>query len=374
MDPEERGLIERYYMPVFSRNIKLVRGRGARVWDDTGKEYIDCVAGIAVCSTGHCHPRVVEAICRQAEDLIHCSNLYHIPGQAELARDIAEITGLDRVFLTNSGAEANEAAIKLARIRTGRKKMVALTGSFHGRTMGSLAITYKPEIRLPFEPLEPRCTFVDPDDISGLEKAVDDGTAAVFVEPVQGESGIHPVPHEMLRAIREVCDDHGALMVADEVQSGMGRTGTWLAIEHAGVKPDIVSLAKGLGSGFPIGAIAARDDLVFRQGEHGSTFAGGPLACAAARATIEIIRELLPDIPPKSRRFEERLSRHSPRVCGLMIGITAGERCPEIQRRCAERGVLVNCAGGGTIRLVPPLVITRSEIDQATSVIDEAIG
>lgn len=374
MDRIRKDLDARYFMPVFSRSIGLVRGRGARVWDDEGREYIDCVGGIAVCSTGHCHPKVVEAICRQAEELIHCSNLYYVPGQAELARDIADITGLSRVFLTNSGAEANEAAIKLARVRTGRKKFVAFTGGFHGRTMGSLAVTYKPDIRTPFEPLEPRCTFVDPGDVAALEKAVDDDTAAVFVEPVQGESGVHPLSREILQAIREVCDDHGALMVDDEVQCGMGRTGTWLAIQQSGVEPDIVSLAKGIGSGFPMGAIAAREDLVFRPGEHGSTFGGGPLACAAARATIAVIRDLLPGIPAKGARFQERLARHSPRVCGLMIGVPVGERCPEILSACADRGVLVNCAGGGTIRLVPPLVISDAEIDQAASVIDDTIG
>lgn len=374
MDRIRRDLESRYFMPVFSRNIGLVRGRGARVWDDEGKEYIDCVGGIAVCSTGHCHPAVVEAICRQAEELIHCSNLYYVPGQAELARDIAEITGLPRVFLANSGAEANEAAIKLARVRTGRKKFVAFTGGFHGRTMGALAVTHKPEIRTPFEPLEPRCIFVDPGDDAALERAVDDDTAAVFVEPVQGESGVHPLSRETLRTIREVCDDHGALMVDDEVQCGMGRTGSWLAIQQSGVEPDIVSLAKGMGSGFPIGAIAAREDLVFGPGEHGSTFGGGPLACAAARATIAIIRELLPDIPAKAARFQERLARHSPRVCGLMIGVPVEERCPEILSACADRGVLVNCAGGGTLRLVPPLVISDSEIDQAASIIDDTIG
>jgi len=363
-----------YYMPVFTREFKLVRGEGARVWDGEGNEYIDCVAGIAVCSTGHCHPDVVKAICTQAKQLIHCSNLYYIPNQPELAEKLVQITGLSKVFLTNSGTEATEAALKLARIATGRKKFVAFTHGFHGRTMGGLAVTHKPDIREIFEPLEPKCSFVAYGDLEGLNKAVDGDTAGVIVEPIQGEAGVIIPPDEFLAGIRECCDTTGALMLADEVQCGMGRTGRWLAIQHTNVHPDIVTLAKGIASGFPMGALLAREGIQFKKGEHGSTFGGGPLACAAALATIKVIEKILPSIPEKGERFRQGLSRHNPRVCGLMVGISIGERCPSIQKACAEKGVLINCAGDGNIRLVPPLIISEGDIDRAIEVINEAIG
>jgi len=259
-------------------------------------------------------------------------------------------------------------------VRTGRKGFVAFTHGFHGRSTGALAVTHKPAIREPFEPLEPRCSFVDYGDLDGLRRAVTGDTAGVFVEPIQGEAGVIIPPEGFIAGVREVCDDAGALLIDDEVQTGMGRTGRWLAIEHEGVKPDIVTLAKGIGSGFPLGALVAREGLEFRKGEHGSTFAGGPLACAAALATIGVIGEILPAVIPKGERFREGLSDFHPRVRGLMIGIAAGERCPEVQRRCAARGVLVNCAADGNIRLVPPLVIREEEIDAAVEVIHEALG
>jgi len=371
---ECRELDARYHMPTYTRDLMIVRGSGCRVQDADGKEYIDCVAGIAVCSTGHCHPRVVRAICDQAAHLIHCSNLYYVPNQADLARRVVEITGLSKAFFVNSGAEANEAAIKLARVRTGRRKFVAFRGGFHGRTTGALAVTYKPDIREPFEPLEPACTFVGYGDLDGLSDAVDDETAGVFVEAIQGEAGIIIPPDGFLRGIRECCDEHGALMIADEVQTGMGRTGKWLGVQHAGVMPDIVTLAKGMGSGFPIGALVAREGLEFRKGEHGSTFAGGPLASAAGLATISVIEEVLPEVGRKGERFRKALASHDPRVRGLMIGMSVGERCREVQQACADRGVLVNCAADGNLRLVPPLIISDEEIDTVTGVVNEVLG
>ncbi len=254
-----RSLEARYYMPAFSRTMMIRRGKGCTVWDDEGTEYLDLVAGIAVCSTGHCHDHVVEAISRQARELIHCSNLYYVPGQAEFAERLATATGMDRVFCTNSGAEATEAALKLARLATKRKNAVAFTHSFHGRTFGSLAVTHKPDIREPFMPLEPKCSFVPYGDPDALRNAVDSETAAVLLEPIQGEAGVIIPPEGFIEGVREICDETGALLIADEVQTGMGRTGTWLAMHQTEVMPDIVSLAKGLGSGFPIGAIAARE-------------------------------------------------------------------------------------------------------------------
>lgn len=369
-----RALEARYYMPAFTRELMIVRGKGSRVWDAEGKEYIDCVAGIAVCSTGHCHPAVTRAICEQAGRLIHCSNLYYVPGQAELAQKLVEKTGLSKAFFSNSGAEATDGALKLARVRTGRKKFVAFTHGFHGRTIGSLGVTHKPAIREPFEPLGIPATFVEYGDVSGLKKVVDADTAAVIVEPIQGEAGVIIPPDGFLEGIRQVCDENGALMIVDEVQTGMGRTGKWLAIQHTGVKPDIVILAKGIASGFPMGAILAREGLEFRKGEHGSTFAGGPLACAAALATFQVIDEILPSISKKGERFLRNLGKYSPRVRGLMVGITVGDRCAEVQKRCAEEGVLVNCAADGNLRLVPPLVITPDEIDRACAVLSDALG
>jgi acetylornithine/N-succinyldiaminopimelate aminotransferase len=369
-----KDLDERYYMPAFSREMALVKGNGVKVWDAEGKEYLDCVAGIAVCSTGHCHPDVVRAICEQAQTLIHCSNLYYVPRQGDLAQKIVGVTGMHKAFFSNSGAEATDGALKLARVRTGKKKFVAFTHGFHGRTVGSLAVTHKPAIREPFEPLEPKCTFVDYGDLEGLKKAVDNDTAGVLVEPIQGEAGVIIPPEGFLEGVREVCNHAGALMIVDEVQTGMGRTGKWLAIQHTTAVPDIVTLAKGIASGFPMGALVAREGLEFRKGEHGSTFAGGPLACAAALATIGVIEKLLPDVIRKGERFRTGLAKYKPRVRGLMIGVSVGEKCPAVQKICAEKGVLVNCAADGNLRLVPPLVISDAEIDRVVGVIDGALG
>jgi len=368
-----RELDAAYYMPAFLRDIMVVRGEGSTVWDADGNKYLDCVAGIAVCSTGHCHPHVVEAIRKQAGELIHCSNLYYVPHQGELAKRLVTITGLSHSFFSNSGAEANEAAIKLARVRTGRSEFIAFEGGFHGRTCASLACTYKPAIREPFSPLTPSCSFVPYGDLDALRHAVTDKTAAVFVEPIQGESGVI-IPFEgFLAGIREICDDHGTLLIADEVQTGMGRTGRWLACEHEGVTPDIVSLAKGIASGFPFGAIVAREGLSFERSEHGSTFAGGPLACATALATIDVIEGVLPDVQRKGELFADILADLHPRFRGLMIGITIGEKCGAVQKACAEKGVLVNCAADGNLRLVPPLIMSDDEISLAAGTIRDVI-
>jgi acetylornithine/N-succinyldiaminopimelate aminotransferase len=369
-----KALDEHYFMPAFSRDMAIVKGEGSRVWDGAGKEYIDCVAGIAVCITGHCHPAVVKAICEQAHQLIHCSNLYYVPHQGDLAKKLVEITGMHKAFFSNSGAEATDGALKLARVRTGRKKFVAFTHGFHGRTVGSLAVTHKPAIREPFEPLGMVKSFVEYGDVDGLRKVVDNDTAGVIVEPIQGEAGVIIPQDSFIEGIREVCDKSGALMIVDEVQTGMGRTGKWLAMQHTKVSPDIVTLAKGIASGFPMGALVAREGLEFKKSEHGSTFAGGPLACAAALATIGVIEPILPDVVRKGERFRNGLKKYNPRVRGLMIGITIGDKCGEIQKTCAAEGVLINCAADGNLRLVPPLTISNAEIDRVVKVLDGAIG
>jgi acetylornithine/N-succinyldiaminopimelate aminotransferase len=369
-----KALDDAYYMPAFSRSMAIVRGKGSTVWDGEGKEYLDLVAGIAVCSTGHCNPTVVAAICEQAHELIHCSNLYYVPHQGEMAKKIVEITGMKKAFFANSGAEASDGALKLARVRTGKKKFVAFTHGFHGRTIGSLAVTHKPAAREPFEPLGIPATFVEYGNLEATKKAVDSDTAAVIVEPIQGEAGVIIPPEGFLEGVREICDKAGALMIVDEVQTGMGRTGKWLAIRHTKAEPDIVTLAKGIASGFPMGALLARDGLEFQKGEDGSTFAGGPLACAAGLATIRVLEGILPDVARKGERFKKGLAKYNPRVRGLMIGISVGEKCPAVQAECLKNGVIVNCAADGNLRLVPPLVISDAEIDRAVKVIDGALG
>lgn len=368
-----RELESSYYMPAFGRDMMLVKGSGSTVFDADGKSYLDFVAGIAVCSTGHCHPKVVKAIQEQAADLIHCSNLYYVPHQGTLAKRLVEYSGLKKAFFSNSGAEANEAAIKLARVRTGKTEFIACEDGFHGRTMASLSCTHKPAIREPFLPLNPKCTFVPYGEGEVIRKAITKDTAGVIIEPIQGEAGVIIPPKGYLKEVREICDEKDVLMILDEVQTGIGRTGKWFAYEHEGILPDIVTLAKGIASGFPMGAIIARDGLEFSRSEHGSTFAGGPLACAAAVATLDVIEEVLPFVSEKGELVKKALSAYNPRVMGLMAGITMGDACPQVQQFCKEHGLLINCAAHGNIRLIPPLVVTEEEIRNGCGVIDEAI-
>jgi len=374
VDNEYRDMCETYLMRNFSRDLLITRGKGARVWDDEGNEYIDCVAGIAVCSTGHCHPKVTEAICRQAQELIHISNLFYVPGQAELAKRIAEKTGIKggRVFFSNSGTEAVEAAIKLARVRTGKKRFIAFKSGFHGRTCGALSLTHKENYRLPFSPLPYECEFIEYGDIEGLKEAIDGTIAAVITEPIQGEAGVIPAPEGFLEQVRSICTANDTLLIIDEVQTGFGRTGKWFGFQHADIQPDIITMAKGIASGFPMGGIVAREGLEFLPGEHGGTFNGGPLACAAAHATLDVLEEIIDDIERRGKRFRDGLAAYNPRQRGLMIGITLGDRCAPVKQYCEEHGVLVNCTSGN-LRLIPPLVITDEDIDQAVRVINEAL-
>lgn len=377
VETDYRELESTYIMPAFSREIMITKGAGCTVTDADGKEYLDLVAGIAVCSTGHCHPEVVAAITSQAADLIHCSNLYYVPHQGDLAKKLVEISGFPgkaKAFFSNSGAEAMEAALKLARVRTGKKEFIACEGGFHGRTMGSLACTHKPAIRDPFMPLQPFSKFVPYGDIEALKAAITPETAAIVLEPVQGEGGVITPPPGYLREVREICDTHQVLLILDEIQTGMGRTGTWFAYQQEDIIPDIVTIAKGIASGFPMGAIVAREGLEFGKSEHGSTFAGGPIACAAALATIRVIETVLPAVKAKGERFGSALAGLSPRVQGLMIGITIGDACAAVQKECAAQGLLVNCAANGNLRLVPPLTITDAEIDRAAGIINAAVS
>jgi len=358
--------------------ILLVRGSGARVWDASGREYIDFVAGVAVNNVGHCHASVVEAIRQQAKELIHTSNLYYTENQVLLAEELKALTGMDRAFFCNSGAESVEAALKLARKATGRSKIVAAIHSFHGRTLGSLGATYKPMYREPFRPLQ-EADFVPFDDPEALAAAVSTETSAVILEPVQGEGGVHVPKPGYLRAAREICDDCGALLILDEVQTGFGRTGKWFGKEHSGVMPDAMTLAKGIAGGLPMGAMLAAESVsdVFKRGDHASTFGGGPLVSAAALASIGAIREerLVERSEEMGRYLRSRLSEEidaiDVRGLGLMVGVELAANCPEIVNRARERGVLLNATSDHVLRMVPPLVVGRGEIDRVVKVLGE---
>jgi len=384
---------ERYLFNSYARaDIALLQGRGVRVWDADGREYLDFVAGIAVNALGHCHPRLVAAIAEQAGKLIHCSNLYWIEPQVLLGQALVELTGLDRAFFCNSGTEANEAALKLARKyayekgQPNRYEIIAMEHSFHGRTMGSLAATAQDRFKGGFEPLVPGFRYVPFNDLSALREALSPETCAVILEPLQGEGGVYVAEPEYLKAVVGLCRERDVLVIFDEVQCGMGRTGAWFAYQHYGVRPDILTLAKALGGGMPIGAMLARQEVAeaFRPGDHGSTFGGNPLACAAALATVQTIREegLVENAALQGaylRRRLEELAAEFPfvrqvRGLGLLLGVELSLPGQPIVRACESRGLLINCAAGSVLRLVPPLVVSRGEIDRAVEILREVFS
>ena len=361
-------------LPTYARfPVTFERGEGVRLWDDAGNEYLDLLAGIAVCNTGHCHPRVVAAIREQAGRLMHVSNLFHTAPMTRLAERLSERSLGGGVFFCNSGAEANEAAIKLVRKAKPGGDVVVVHGAFHGRTYGALSATPQESKQAPFAPLVPGFRPVHPD---GVAEAVDDATAAVLVEPVQGESGVHPLPAELLREMRAACDRAGALLIFDEVQCGMGRTGTLFAYEGLGVRPDVMTLAKGLGGGFPIGAMVTTPQCadVLSPGDHGTTFGGTPLASAAALAALDVLDDpgLLRAVQERGARLAEGL-RELPGVLtvrgrGLMVAADISGDAPEIARSALlEQRLVINATGPATLRFLPPLIITDDEIDDALS-------
>lgn len=361
------------------QDVVLVRGCGASVWDSDGKEYLDFVAGIAVNNVGHCHPAVVEAIKQQAETLIHTSNLYYTENQVLLAEELKKLTGMDRAFFCNSGAESVEAALKLARRATGKAGIVAAERSFHGRTLGALGATYKAVYREPFRPLN-EARFVPYNDAEALKNAVTKETGAVILEPAQGEAGVYVAEAEYLRAARQICDDAGALLIFDEVQTGFGRTGKWFGMEHSGVKPDIVTLAKALAGGLPMGAMLSSGEAAeaFRRGDHGSTFAGSPLVSAAALASIEVIKSenLVSRSEDLGAYMKSQLMKLNPREVrglGLLIGMDLDADCGQLVSRAREKGVLINSTGEHTLRFIPSLVVTREQIDRVVKVIAESL-
>jgi acetylornithine/N-succinyldiaminopimelate aminotransferase len=351
--------------------VTFERGEGALLWDDTGQEYLDLLAGIAVCNTGHCHPQVVAAVQEQAARLMHVSNLFTTEPMTRLAARLSARSLGGGVFFCNSGAEANEAALKLARKRRPGGDLVVVHGAFHGRTYGALSATPQESKQAPFAPLVPGFRPVHPEAVAD---AVDDRTAAVLVEPVQGESGVHPLPPDLLRDMREACDRHDALLIFDEVQCGMGRTGTLFAYEAIGVRPDLMTLAKGLGGGFPVGALVATPECsdVLVPGDHGTTFGGTPLASAAANAVLDVVDDpqLLRHVVALGARLAEGL-RDLPAVTavrgrGLMVAADVAADAPGLARRALlEHRLVINATGPQTLRFLPPLVITEEQIDDA---------
>jgi acetylornithine/N-succinyldiaminopimelate aminotransferase len=362
--------------PTYARyDVEFASGSGCVLVDAEGNEYLDFLAGISVLNAGHCHPHVVAAVQEQAATLMHVSNLYWNAPMTRLAARLVESSLGGVVFFTNSGAEANEAAIKLVRKARPRGDLVVFHGAFHGRTYGALSATPQESKQAPFAPLVPGFRPIAP-TVDAVRAAVDSQTAAVLMEPVLGESGVHPMPVELLRAAREACDAAGAALVFDEVQTGMGRTGTLWAYEHSGVVPDAMTVAKSLGGGLPIGALVIGPKLadVFAPGDHGSTFAGGPLACAAANAALDVLSD--PELLARVRELGERLAeglRELPRVAevrgiGLMVAADVDEDAPVLARRALiEQRLVINATGPRTLRFLPPLVVTEAQIDDALS-------
>jgi acetylornithine aminotransferase/acetylornithine/N-succinyldiaminopimelate aminotransferase len=371
--------------------VVFVRGEGAHLWDTEGKEYVDFVAGIAVCSLGHSHPKVVEAIRRQAGTLMHVSNLYYTEPQIRFAEMLVENSFADRVFFCNSGAEANEAAIKLARKYghdnlNGRYEILTMKGSFHGRTLAAITATGQEKFHVGFSPLPEGFRYIPFNDVQCLEKAVSKKTCAVLLEPIQGEGGVRVPDEGYLGAVREICDRKGILMILDEVQTGMGRTGKLFGYEHYGVTPDIMTLAKALGNGVPAGALAATEKVAasFGPGTHASTFGGNPLAMAAAIATLETIlaEGFLENCRKMGEYLQERLwslRKDHPvvqdvRGKGLLVGLDLTVEGNSIVKACLERRVLINCTFDHILRMVPPLVVTRQDVDRLVQVLDEVMA
>ncbi len=385
-----KELDARNYMTVFNRqNLCFTRGEGCKLYDTTGKEYTDFVAGIAVNVLGHRHPALTAAIKAQADTFLHVSNLYYIKEQAEMCEKLLDGTIFDRVFLCNSGAEANEGALKLVRKYyynrgENKPKILSALHSFHGRTLATATLTGQDKYSAPFAPLPEGIVHIPYNDFNAFKAAVDDTVGAVFLEPIQGESGVVPADYEYLINVYAYCRTKGILLVVDEVQTGMGRTGHFFGFENYGIQPDIVTMAKGLAGGVPIGAVLARGEAAeaFRPGDHGSTFGGNPLACAAASAVLGVVKneDFLRDVREKGARLKDGLAplkKHTfvrdIRGTGLMVGLELAPELPgaQVVGKMASAGFLLNCAGRNTLRFVPPLVISEAEIDDMCATLAE---
>jgi acetylornithine/N-succinyldiaminopimelate aminotransferase len=389
--PSAADLYDAHVLKNYPRQtLTLVRGEGARVWDDAGRSYLDFTSGVAVSALGHCHPHWVAAVQRQAGELIHTSNLFRHPNQAELARRMVALAGPGRVFFCNSGAEANEALIKLARLHGVKKaggeegksfKIICAKNAFHGRTFGGMSATPQEKIQHGFRPLVPGFAFGELNDLASFAALVDDATAAIFVETIQGESGVNPCTPAFLRGLRELCTRHNLLLLLDEVQCGVGRTGKFFSFEHHGVQPDAIGMAKGLGGGFPIGAMWVSENAadLFHPGSHGTTFGGTPLACAAALAVLDVLVQetLLEKVTAQSAPWFAALQRIAAdfpqqvvaaRGLGYLAGVQlTGETAPVIAA-LRDRGLLTAGAGGNVIRLLPPLTATPAELAESVQI------
>ena len=372
--------------------VDLVKGQGARVWDTEGREYLDALAGIAVCSLGHAHPEVAEALCEQARTLVHCTNLYDIPVQRQLADKLCALSGMDNVFFGNSGAEANEAAIKIARLYGHQNGIddpviVVTEGAFHGRTLATLTATGNRKVQAGFEPLVHGFVRAAYDNLEAIGTIADNtpNVVAVLVEPVQGEGGVNIPDPGYLNGLRELCDRHGWLLMLDEIQTGMCRTGKWFAYQHNAIMPDIVTLAKSLGNGMPISACLAHGKAaqVFQPGNHGSTYGGNPLACRTALKVVELmerdrIAERAAELGEKMLADFVRLLANTPGITeirgkGMMIGIELQQDCGALVGAALQRGLLINVTAGNTIRLLPPLILSDDEAKTITSGVCELI-
>ncbi len=384
MRTSSADLYDAYVLKNYARApITLVRGKGSRVWDDQGNGYLDFSSGLAVSALGHCHPHWVAAVQRQAGELIHTSNLFRNPNQAELAKRLAGYCGPGRLFFCNSGAEANETLLKLARLHGIRKSgeegkcfhVICAQRAFHGRTFGGMSATPQEKIQKGFRPLVPGFAFGELNNLESFAALVDERTAAIFVETIQGEGGVNPCTPEFLAGLRQLCDRNNLLLMIDEVQCGIGRTGRFFAFEHAGIRPDAIGMAKGLAGGFPIGAmwVSERSAELFQPGMHGTTFGGTPLACAAALAVLDVIEreKLLAHVTRESVPWIEAVTRFStdfPAVVkgvrgrGFMIGLQLADDPAPLVTALRERGLLTAAAGGNVIRMLPPLNATADEL------------
>ena len=384
---EIMDLDSEYVMHTYGRQpLALVKGKGSVVWDAEGKSYIDCVAGIAVNNVGHANPKVTEAICNQAKRLIHTSNLYYTEEQVTLARLLADVSPHQKAFFCNSGAEANEGAIKLARKHTGKGEIITMKNSFHGRTITTITATGQTKYQKGFGPLTPGFKYVPYCEVDAVKDAIGPETAAVLVEPVQGEGGVIVPPEGYLKELKELCHDKDVLLIFDEVQTGFGRTGDMFASQTMGVTPDITTLAKAIAGGFPMGAVLSSNDVgeTFEPGDHAATFGGSPLACAAAKASIKYIldEDLLEKSKVNGVYFKKKLEIikdnigivEDVRGLGMMIGMELEVECGKLVDDMRESGIIVNCAAGNVLRFVPPLVISKNQIDTVTCVLDEVLG
>lgn len=395
----EENIFERddkNYLPVFKRyKIVLDRGEGAYLYDINGKKYIDFLAGIAVNVLGHNYPPLVKAISEQAAKVIHVSNLYYTQAQTDAAAKLVKLSGLDRAFFANSGAEANEGAIKIVRkfakkISPDKTQIITAWDSFHGRTLATLTATGQPKYHKGFEPLPAGFDYVHYNDIDELAEKISDKTCAVMLETIQGEGGVYPPKGDYLKQVRELCDKHGALLIFDEIQAGIGRSGRFFAYEKYGVKPDIVTLAKGLAGGVPIGAFICTEEVAqaFYPGDHGTTFGGNPLACAAANVVLDTVpdEKFLAHVEEVGAYFKDKLiglqKKYPAQISeirgeGLILGAQLDKpkrSGVEIVNECMKRGAIINCTVGTVLRFIPPLIITPAQVDEVINILDEVLG